>query len=283
MGSQTKRHGGDDTEKTPLDSDHDDVISFPSDGYKSFSTDKAVKQVDSMCHKNEQCQCLNPIQAKEGIGPDWESAYNENKALARDLGKEGQGFDVVFLGDSITEQWNGRWLGKKDIQYSKIHDVWRKYFDRSASYGAMNGLALGIAGDHIANLLWRIQNGELETVESKVFWILIGTNDLTVHCSEDMILLGIIHVVEELRKLKPHANIVINGLLPRTSSDDGKLTSNDGGATIDSDTAPDIEKDSGVDSIPDSEVYPSAGSISVENHLANDVDDGDDGYFAEYK
>jgi len=67
------------------------------------------------------------------------------------------------------------------------------------------------------HLLWRLQNGEMPSnLQSKVFWVLIGTNDFGVGCSVDIVFIGILRIVEELRMLRPNSKIVINSLLPRT-------------------------------------------------------------------
>jgi hypothetical protein len=46
-----------------------------------------------------------------------------------------------------------------------------------------------------------LQNGELrKDLDVKVFWILIGANDLARgHCSEEVVVLGILRVSEEIR------------------------------------------------------------------------------------
>ena len=77
----------------------------------------------------------------------------------------------------------------------------------------------------IANLLWRLQNGELPpTLQPKVWWILVGSNDL-VHgqCSEEAIILGILRLADEIALVRPGSVIVIQGLLPRTNNKDGTL------------------------------------------------------------
>ena len=49
----------------------------------------------------------------------------------------------------------------------------------------------------------------------KVWWLVLGMNDLTrMQCSEEIVVLGILRVVEEIRLRKPDAKIVINSLLP---------------------------------------------------------------------
>jgi lysophospholipase L1-like esterase len=250
----------------------DDVISFSSGGYKSFSPMKEMKNIQDICsniHTNavnlnakanananagtssttststqKECSCLNPMEGKEGNYPGWRNAHDMNMQMVDESYTHNKGnWDVVFLGDSIVEEWNGRWLGREGPEWNEIHTVWNELFDPSITSttanatanatadstadftgaAVMKGLALGIAGDHIANLLWRIQNGELERADSKVFWVLIGTNDLTASCSEEVILLGIIHIVEEIKRRKPDSIIVLNGILPRTDSPSGKL------------------------------------------------------------
>ena len=49
----------------------------------------------------------------------------------------------------------------------------------------------------------------------KVWWIVLGMNDLIrMQCSEEIVVIGILRVVEEIRLRKPDAKIVINSLLP---------------------------------------------------------------------
>ena len=49
----------------------------------------------------------------------------------------------------------------------------------------------------------------------KVWWLVLGMNDLTrMQCSEEIVVLGILRVIEEIRMRKPDAHIVVNSLLP---------------------------------------------------------------------
>lgn len=74
-------------------------------------------------------------------------------------------------------------------------------------------------------MLWRLQHGELpETLEANVFWLSIGSSDLSRGgCSEDAVVLGILRVAEAIHQRYNYAMIVIQGILPRTSRDDGLL------------------------------------------------------------
>jgi lysophospholipase L1-like esterase len=75
------------------------------------------------------------------------------------------------------------------------------------------------------NVLWRLQHGEMPLgLRSKVFWLHVGTNDLARGgCSEEAVFLGILRLADEIHYHHPDAVIVIQGILPRTSSKDGSL------------------------------------------------------------
>ena len=64
-------------------------------------------------------------------------------------------------------------------------------------------------------MLYRLQNGELpDTLNPKVFWILIGTNDLGAYqCSAEAVAAGNIRIVQELQAKRPRAKIVLNSIL----------------------------------------------------------------------
>jgi lysophospholipase L1-like esterase len=130
--------------------------------------------------------------------------------------------DVLFLGDSITEGWLGTSYGRKHAVVHSVPQVFQSLFS-AQNDGLYEGLALGISGDTAPNLLWRIQNGEVPPkLHPSVIWVLIGTNDFgSTWCSAEMVLIGILRVVEELRTLKPDSVVVINGLLPRTYNRQG--------------------------------------------------------------
>lgn len=106
--------------------------------------------------------------------------------------------DVIFLGDSITQGWEG--AGKK---------AWAEHF------APLNAVNLGIGGDQTGHVLWRITEGkELAPIKPKVAVIMIGTNNTGGHSAEQ-IAGGIKAIVEELRKQKPEMKILLLGVFPR--------------------------------------------------------------------
>ena len=70
--------------------------------------------------------------------------------------------DILFLGDSITDGWHWDTGGK---------NLWAKHF---APRHAAN---FGIGYDRIQNVLWRIENGELDGISPEIVILLIGTNN----------------------------------------------------------------------------------------------------------
>ena len=68
--------------------------------------------------------------------------------------------DLVFIGDSITQGWEG---GGKE--------VWAKY------YGKRNAVNLGIGGDRTQHVLWRLDNGNIDGIKPKLAVMMIGTNN----------------------------------------------------------------------------------------------------------
>jgi len=72
-----------------------------------------------------------------------------------------------------------------------------------------------------------MKNGELpEFLHPQVWWILMGSNDLAVGCSGDVVVAGVIRLVQEIKdhlkhhhakrgEAGKHAPIVMNSILPR--------------------------------------------------------------------
>ena len=72
--------------------------------------------------------------------------------------------DLYFLGDSITRRWGA-------TDYPQLLEHWKASFHRDAGN-------FGWGGDKTENILWRIQNGELDGVNPRVIVLMAGTNDV---------------------------------------------------------------------------------------------------------
>lgn len=109
------------------------------------------------------------------------------------------GIDLLFVGDSITD-----FFGRAD----RGRDVWMRDF---APLRAAN---FGISGDTTQDVLWRMQNGELEGFEAKLIVLMLGTNNIGRNDPAD-IAAGDAAVIAEFRKRQPKAKILLLGIFPR--------------------------------------------------------------------
>jgi beta-glucosidase len=123
--------------------------------------------------------------------------------------------DLVFIGDSITQAWEGN--GK---------DVWAKY------YGNRNAVNLGIGGDRTQHVIWRLDNGNLKDITPKAAVIMIGTNNASSNTPAE-IADGVKVIVEQIRKMSPNTKILLLAVFPRgTNNDDARRKVNQGANAI---------------------------------------------------
>src|ERR1700704_6063149 len=73
------------------------------------------------------------------------------------------GIDIYFEGDSITRRWGA-------TDYPNLLANWNQNF-----FG-WNAADFGWGADRIENILWRLENGELDGVHPKIIVLLAGTN-----------------------------------------------------------------------------------------------------------
>ncbi len=119
------------------------------------------------------------------------------------------GIDLYFVGDSITRRWDA-------TDYPAFLANWEKNF-----FG-WNAADFGWGADTIQNILWRIENGELDGVNPKVIVLLAGTNNVGRTPADDPkiaeITLGIKALVDLCRQKAPSATIVLTAIFPRNDS-----------------------------------------------------------------
>ena len=119
------------------------------------------------------------------------------------------GYEVVFLGDSITHFWE---------------KAGRTVWDENFATGKYKALNCGFAGDTTENLLWRIDDGELDGLDPRAFVLLIGTNNTGHRNVEEEppsnTVRGVQTVIGRLRTKFPKARVVLHPLLPRSASPD---------------------------------------------------------------
>ncbi len=119
--------------------------------------------------------------------------------------------DLVFLGDSITQGWEGK--GKA---------VWDKNF---APLGAVN---FGIGGDRTEHVLWRLDNGNYDGLKARLTVLMIGTNNTghqgrpqkelngaIYHCNAAQTAEGVTAIVKKLQEKQPQMKILLLAVFPR--------------------------------------------------------------------
>jgi len=116
---------------------------------------------------------------------------------------------VIWLGDSITQYWQR----EGTLGYDNIMPVWLHYY---APYSALD---FGFVGDTTANLIWRLDHGQVAGLHPKLAIILIGANNLgRVHWDAAMSVPGIETVVAKTRAALPGAHVLLLGVLPSIRS-----------------------------------------------------------------
>jgi lysophospholipase L1-like esterase len=138
----------------------------------------------------------SPSTPKERTDDIW---ISQNKEINDDIKKMDGKIDLAFVGDSITRRWRGE--GNKA--------VWDKYW---GSYRAVN---MGIGGDATQNVLWRLQNGQLDGYKARVFVVMIGTNNCwgrqTVPAD---VAAGIKKILDLIQSKQPQAKILLLSIFP---------------------------------------------------------------------
>ncbi len=158
-----------------------------------------------------------PDVAGWGFYPDfpraWMQTHNSFVERTRQ-GREKKDINIIFLGDSITQGWGDDNAGRK---------IW------DARYAPLGAVNYGIGADSTRQILWRIQNGEVEGLNPRLIVLGIGTNNLYDDHNggtDEEIALGIEAIVTSLRQKLPQTRILLLGILPRQNEYFGRRVAN---------------------------------------------------------
>lgn len=124
----------------------------------------------------------------------WWAKRHEDKVTQAKKGDIG----VVFLGDSITQGWEG--AGKA---------VWERH------YAPRKPLNIGFSGDRTQHVLWRLDHDEVNGIKPKIAVMMIGTNNLGSD-SPEAIAEGIKAIVAKLKEKLPETKILMLAIFPRS-------------------------------------------------------------------
>ncbi len=125
---------------------------------------------------------------------------HERHLLLLERVRENRGaIDVLFVGDSITQGWEG--AGR---------EIWEEF------YGPRRAVNIGIGGDRTQHVLWRLENGNIDGLVPKVTVLMIGTNNSAAdrNTAPEMVE-GVRAVVDHLKTALPETKILLLGIFPR--------------------------------------------------------------------
>lgn len=152
----------------------------------------------------------NPVPRDE----KWMTRHN----TFNEISKKGEA-TLVFLGDSITQGWEGK--GKA---------TWEKF------YAHRNAANFGIGGDRTEHVLWRLDNGNFDGLKPKLIVLMIGTNntghvgrpqkelnDAIYECSADQTFDGVELILRRLKAKAPQSKVLVLGIFPRGENNEDAM------------------------------------------------------------
>jgi lysophospholipase L1-like esterase len=156
---------------------------------------------------------LLPAQTVSADRPAPRTDKNSQIAHEQLLAKTKQGrIDVYFEGDSITRRWGA-------TDYPELLENWKKNF-----FG-WNAADFGWGADRVENILWRLENGELDDINPKVIVLLAGTNNVGstvptggIERTAANVSKGLEAVVRVMQSKAPNAVIILMGIFPRNDN-----------------------------------------------------------------
>lgn len=115
--------------------------------------------------------------------------------------------ELLLLGDSITQNYE-----KANPPDENFQPTWARF------YAPRNALNLGFSGDTTANVLWRLDHGEIDGLKPRAVMLLIGTNNTAHGQTAEETERGIDAVIAKLREKLPQSAILLLGVLPSAVS-----------------------------------------------------------------
>jgi len=119
------------------------------------------------------------------------------------------GIDIYFEGDSITRRWGA-------TDYPNFLANW------NTNFFGWNAADFGWGADAIENILWRLENGELDGVNPKIIVLLAGINNVGAWPGDDAkvedITRGIKAVLAVCQQKAPGATIILTAIFPRNDN-----------------------------------------------------------------
>lgn len=132
-------------------------------------------------------------------GTTWWGQFDKiNKTVADHKDK----CQLVFFGDSITQNWTGHW--------NRVANEKNRAIDRH--FGKYHAIGMGISGDRTEHLIYRAKNGHFKDFQPKVIVLMIGVNNIWAdRYNGKETAEGILSLVKTLREVTPKSQILLHG------------------------------------------------------------------------
>ena len=135
-------------------------------------------------------------------GNAWLAHHAQNIANVKAAGA----IDIALIGDSITQGWGGGFDG------TPFNAAWQKHF------AGLKTVNLGIGGDRMEHILWRLDHGALDGASPKVVVLKIGVNNVPLIQGNGVPVAAAAHgirlCVENLRLRCPQSQVIVVKILP---------------------------------------------------------------------
>ncbi len=136
---------------------------------------------------------------------DWQTRFE----LTKKYGREHK-CRLAFIGDSINHFFGGPPV---DRGLTEPTPVWQAY------YANRDAVDLGFGWDRTENVLWRLEQGEIDDMPLEAVSLMIGTNNFFINTPEQ-IRDGVQAIVDKIRQKKPKAKILLIAIFPRGEKPD---------------------------------------------------------------
>ena len=159
-----------------------------------------------------------PVPKLEDDSYDWLVRHNDILEVKDLLDPE-----IVLIGNSITHFWGGDYPPLKYADgISRISNGPNSWQETFKNHRVLN---LGFGWDRTQNVLWRLNNGELDGLDPKLVIVHIGTNNTSETKNARMntaaeIVEGIAAIYTSVRTKAPNAKIVLMEIMPREEKPD---------------------------------------------------------------
>lgn len=182
------------------------VIEKPGVGHHPHSLDDPTPLVEFLLKHQNRSRKSPPATVIPAPNPEsryrsagWSSSWLQQHEAAKKSAASIRP-QLLLIGDSITQGWGGPGRQSPSAAYSK----------HLASFNAVN---MGMSGDRTQHVLWRIDNGALDTSAPQVVSLLIGVNNLSSD-SPKSIVMGVDAILRRIRAKLPRAKVILNALFP---------------------------------------------------------------------